>query len=315
VSRTTTIYGGGGSTTLTLTSSLAGTLFIDYTQNTPAAQYTYTITPFNVLAGSGTPVITAAISPTGPTVTTTGYTSAMTNSSVSFNVTGCGTTCAYVSVVRNTYLNGTVTNAPVTGYSNFTGTTVSDTGTFLGSSSYNYTITPYNALGAPGSPVITPTVSPPASASISQLTAVTGSGGKNTLSFTFTNITTFYDVSMALVANNVFGPYFVYNPFLSGATYSDTSSGYIGGFNYYYSITPRNAIQQLSSTNATNTVSPPIQSLASAKNFGVIDTTGNTLVMYYPFEYTPNAVGFGYTPKYLRVVDPSSIMMYYGFDV
>jgi len=313
VSRTTTFY-IGGSTTQTLVSSLAITSFIDLSQNTPAAQYTYTITPLNALAGPGTPVITAAISPTGPTVTTTGYTSAMTSSSVSFNVTGCGTTCAYVSVVRNTYLNGTVSNMSVN--STFTGTTFTDnTVTFLGDSSYNYTITPYNALGANGTSVTTTTVSPPATLTVGALTTVADIYGKNTLSFTLGSLATFYDVSMALVTNGTIGTYFVYNPYISGATYSDASSGYVGGSNYYYQITPRNAVQQLGSALVTNSVSPAIQSVTSTKNVSVIDTTGNTLVMYYPFEIIPSAVRPGYTPKYQSVVDPSSMMIYYGFDI
>ena len=229
-------------------------------------------------------------------------------------MTGCGTTCAYVSVVRNTYLNGTTTNTPLN--STFTGTTFPDTFSFLGNSSYTYTVTPYNALGSPGTPVTTnPAVSPLPSLTTTTLTAVANTYGQNTLSFTLGNLTGFYDVSMALVTKGVVGNYFVYNPNVSGATYSDTSSGYVGGSSYAYFITPRNALQQLGSSTITNTVSPPIQSVTSTKNVGVIDTTGNTLVMYYPFEFIPSAVRPGYTPKYQSVVDPSSMMIYYGFDV
>jgi len=311
VSRTTTIY-GGSPTTQTLASSLAGTPFIDLSQNTPAAQYTYTITPFNALPASGTSVTTTAISPSNPTVTVGLVT--ISNGNASFSVTGCGTTCAYVSVVRNTYLNGTTTNTPLN--STFTGTTFPDTFSFLGNSSYTYTVTPYNALGSPGTPVTTnPAVSPLPSLTTTTLTAVANTYGQNTLSFTLGNLTGFYDVSMALVTKGVVGNYFVYNPNVSGATYSDTSSGYVGGSSYAYFITPRNAFQQLGSSTITNTVSPPIQSVTSTKNVGVIDTTGNTLVMYYPFEFIPSAVRPGYTPKYQSVVDPSSMMIYYGFDV
>jgi len=297
-----------------LASSLAGTSFTDSTQNTPAAQYTYTITPSHVLGGQGTPVITAAVSPAGPTVTTTGYTSAMTSGSVSFNVTGCGTTCAYVSVVRNTNLNGGITTTAVSP-TIFTGTTFTDTATFSGGSSYTYTITPYNALGSSGTPVTTSPVSPPAVVTVGGLTTVADIYGKNTLSFTLSSLSTFKDVSMVLVTNGTIGTYFVYNPSVSGATYSDTSSGYVGGSNYYYTVTPRNAVQQLGNSTTTNTVSLAIQSVTSTKNVSVIDTAGNTLVMYYPFEFIPSAVRPGYTPKYQSVVDPSSMMIYYGFDV
>jgi hypothetical protein len=313
VSRTTTIY-GGGSTTQTLASNISGSSFTDSTQNTPAAQYTYTITPSNVLGGQGTPVASAAVSPPSPTVTTTGYTSAMTSGSVSFNVTGCGTTCAYVSVVRNTNLNGGITTTAVSP-TIFTGTTFTDTATFSGGSSYTYTITPYNALGSSGTPVTTSPVSPPAVVTVGGLTTVADIYGKNTLSFTLSSLSTFKDVSMVLVTNGTIGTYFVYNPSVSGATYSDTSSGYVGGSNYYYTVTPRNAVQQLGNSTTTNTVSLAIQSVTSTKNVSVIDTAGNTLVMYYPFEFIPSAVRPGYTPKYQSVVDPSSMMIYYGFDV
>ena len=313
VSRTTTIY-GGGSTTQTLASNISGSSFTDSTQNTPAAQYTYTITPFNALGGQGTPVITAAVSPAGPTVTTTGYTSAMTNSSVSFNVTGCGTTCAYVRITRNAYLNGTVTSTP--DLTNVTANSYTHTGAFLGDTSYNYTITPYNALNAPGTPVVTPTVSPPPTMTVGVLTVTKGSG-VNTLSFPFTDITTFYDASMALVVDGITKPVFFYNPNTAagGATYSDTSDAYVGGGTYYYIITPRNAVGQLGTPTATNTVSPGVVSAISTQNIGIIDSTGGTLVMYYPFNYVLNAVAQSYVPKYRPVLDISGMMMYYSFDL
>lgn len=224
-----------------------------------------------------------------------------------------------MTIMRNTYFNGTLNSSiQLPGTGNFVGSIVTDTAVLQANCSYTYTVTPYNALGVNGTPVTTAVAVSPSATLITNnitLTSSTQSTGLTTLSFTMGSNTSFFDASMALITNNVAGNFFVYNPNIYGYTYSDTSSSYIGGVNYSYIITPRNAIGKLGTSYTTNTVSPPVNSVTSTKNVGVIDTFGSSLVMYYPFEFIPSAVRVGYTPKYAYIVDPSSLMMYYGFDV
>jgi len=316
ISRTTTV--GGSPSTLLLTSSYTGTLFNDTNTNSIAASYTYTITPYNILnvanpAYTASPIVTAPVSGASAsgnsvaTVTTTG-TPTVTSSGISFNVTGYGTTFSTVNIIRNTTYLGVTSQYTVASYAAITNNTFKDNFTPRADSSYYYTIVPLSGTNSPGTSVNTIAVTATATVSVSSLTFT-----KTTLSFNFNDLTTFYDVSMALVTNGITGTYFVYYP-NGNAAYSDTSSNYGPGSSYKFAITPRNAAGVLGTQIFTNTTQGSNNAKRIINLMTIIDNTTSAMVMYYPFDYQPDVIAPSYLPKFQSVIDSVGMVFYYGFD-
>jgi hypothetical protein len=204
--------------------------------------YQYAIVPYNVLdiANNAATVLTSVISVV-PTVTFDSYLS-INAYVVQFQVTDA-TTFSYLTVTP--LVNGTSTGNTQT---LSVGTTLfTDTGNFTVQNQYSYVITPYNALGVAGTPVMSPATS------LSPTAMFLRYGGLDTSSVTvyFGNNNNYQYVAIAEISGGQVGAYTRLN---NGAT-SYTMYHLMPTIVHQFNIVPYNSVDVSGPTVTTPNVS------------------------------------------------------------
>ena len=252
--------------------------------------YQYVVTPYNVLKQPNLPA-TAYTNTDSPVATA----SFGTFTDVSFNkmrfTTVYGPNRYYnFSVRRNVnkaYIDAYDVKQPPAATS-FT----DPSSVFTADSSYAYYVVPYNAINFPNalSVFTTPSVSPPAVATLDAFTSVAFTN----LSFTWLNPTSFYFMTVSRIVTSsrsasAFGP--IKLPPKTTA-YSDPSAPFYAYMTYTYALTPYNGMSSPGTTVQTATVSPPAD--VAFQTYSAIGTNQLKVQFVYSTSY-----------EYLKVAEVS----------
>lgn len=285
-----TLYTAGIAGSATPLDVGATTYSVDGTYSTDIS-YVLAVTPYNVLGAAGTAIRSSpfsAIPPSAPT-----YTLLYDLSSITVQLTNSAT-YNYATLARTANGMNDVNTTLTTKATQYYDTNV------MASKVYSYTLTPYNVANGAGPPTTTTLVSPLPRVSISTVVS-----NPSVNQFTFVDLSTFYDVSIALIMNGTRGAYYVYYP--NGmSTFTDISTNYSVTGSFQYSITPRNALSILGTNVLSNVSTVPIS--GSLTTLTVVDN--NQMSMYYPFNTT---VFSSADARTATVVDTSGMNTYYTF--
>ena len=240
--------------------------------------YQYYLLPSNSIGVSGDSLTTERVSPlpsavlqtySSPTYSALWDTSAIT---VNFGYTPTqGITFRYAYIVQTASTGNVSTVQLGTGVRTYQFTQCAvDT-------SYIYTLLPYNALNAVGTPVYTQALCPKPIVTTDDF--FYGVTTKTYFEFTFTRPTMFYYLLVKRVTSGTVGPEFRINRRASSFTYQDTGL-FTPTDTYSYVVTPYNLLDQAGDTFNTDTVILSMTTVIFDTDYGYVYATGNVTVAF-----------------------------------
>ena len=229
--------------------NITGTTFTD-TGLTAHTSYTYVITPNNSAGAGTTSSLTMGTLPVLTSLSVSSETSSQTVLLYSGSYTN-------VSITRN----GTA----ISGATNITGTTFTDTG-LSANTSYTYVVTPNNSSGS-GTSLTTINVTLPNITTAVSVSSFTSSQIVLVYAGNYTNVSITRNGTAISGATNI-----------TGTTYTDT--GLTGFTSYVYVVTPKNSDGEVgTSSTITQVTSPVLTSLSTTA------TTSTTISLAYTGSY------------------------------
>jgi len=247
--------------------------------------YAFSIMPYNAVNQNATPLITTAVSPASiftlanygtQTITSSAYSIVLPYSMNYYDVS--------IACVSGGKVQGYVGIPPKT-----TSYTYSLPGYYHADVSYAFSILPYNAVNTLGIGIVSTGVSPAPTFTASNYAYSVIND--STLSFNLLNLSSFYDVSVALITDNSMGiysqdPYYGMAVYQKNTSYSATNGPFYADASYAFSIVAYNAMLQ---PMAVPYITAPISvtSMVMAMAYGNPTTSSPTVNFAYglSFEY------------------------------
>ena len=295
----------------------ATTLYVDPSNVfTADTSYAYCVIPYNAADVSNGSVMSIPVSPAATfSQNVILYASA---TDISFQLS-LSSTYSYVSVAR--YTNGIIGSymkqpAGICTY-------VDPSNTFTADTSYSYSILPYNAVDNSGIPFVTSFISPPTSQPDISFTIIDTSN----IAFTYSDITSFYYVSIARFMNSKRIDTIKQNPHVSNFT--DPSHVFYPDSSYAYALLPYSTsdVSNIKAIYYSPVISPPayvqVSPLSiSGDSISFAFTQGN-LHGFYVADVTSISGGFLGTIRRIprgttRILDTSNVYTAdtsYGFSI